>query len=255
MKLTRLWFLTVTLLLSLLGGCKRSHDISGAWFGTLDVGHLKTRLVFHIKKHGGGYEATIDTIDEGRKDISVTSVKAKGSAVHFELAAFGAMYDAKVNSTETEMTGVFRQAGSKIPFILTKTANPPVIAPPLVPALYTPRSGSALQGYWQGIITIGPVKTHLTFKIAELGKGEYRGELDSLDEGARGIPVTAISYQPPSVHMDVVGVAGAFDGKVTGDGEITGTWKQGPNTLPTVLTRGSPGSQDRHNAKPQLRNK
>ncbi len=244
MKLTRFCFPTLLLLLSLLVGCKPSRDISGAWSGTLDAGHLKLRLVFHIKRSGGSYEATVDTIDQGRRDLPVSAIKTKGNEVHIELGAFSAVYDGKVDSTGTQMTGLFRQAGANIPFNLQKTAQPPTVAPPLLPASYTPRSGSDLQGYWEGTVTIGPVKNRLGFKIAELGKGQYRAELDSLDQGATGIPITAVSYKAPTVHMDVMGVAGSFDGTVIQPGEISGTWKQGPNSLPVILRRGAPPASD-----------
>jgi len=240
MKLTRFCFPMLLLLLSLLVGCRPSRDLSGAWFGTLDAGHIKFRLVFHFKKHGGSYEATVDTIDQGRRDLPVTSVKVKGAEVHIELGAFAAVYDGKVDSTGTQMNGVFRQAGANIPFTLKKTAQPPTVPPPLLPASYTPHAGSELQGYWLGTVTIGPVKNRLAFKIAESSKGQYRAELESIDQGATGIPVTTFSYRPPSVHMEAAGVAGTFDGTVTHTGEISGTWKQGPNTLPVVLERGGP---------------
>lgn len=244
MKLTRFYLPTLVLLLSLLVGCKPSHDVSGAWFGTLDAGHLQLRLVFHIKHHGGSYEATVDTIDQGRRDLPVTSVKVKGVDVHIDLGTFGAVYDGKLDSSGTQIVGLFRQAGANIPFNLKKTAQPPTVAPPLLPASYTPRNGSDLQGYWQGTVTVGPVKTRIAFKIADLGNGKYRAELDSVDQGATGIPVTSCTYQSPSVHMEVIGVAGTFDGTLSRSGEIAGTWKQGPNNLPVVLKRGAPPAPD-----------
>lgn len=249
MKLNRPWLSVFITLVLLLVGCKPSQKISGAWFGTLDTGHLKSRLVFHVKQHGGIYEATLDAIDQGRSNLPVTSVKVKASEVHFDLGAFAAVYDAKVNAAGTQMTGVFRQTGLNIPFTLKKTAQPPTIPPALQPASYAPRAGSAMQGYWQGAVSIGPVRTHLAFKIAEITKGRYRGELDSIDQGASGIPVTTVSYQPPVVHMDVAGVAGTFDGTVTHDGEITGSWKQGPNSLPLVLQRSAPPAIDAEKSK------
>jgi hypothetical protein len=244
MKLTRFLIPTLILLLSLLVGCKPAHDISGAWFGTLDAGHLKLRLVFHIKRQGGSYEATVDTVDQGRKDLPVTSVKVKGADVHIDLGSFGAVYDGKIDSSGAQIIGLFRQAGANIPFNLKKTTQPPTVPPPLLPASYTPRSGSELQGYWQGTVTIGPVKTRIAFKIAEVANGKYRAELDSVDQGATGIPVTTVTYQAPTLHIDVVGVAGTFDGTVARAGEIDGTWKQGPNTLPVVLKRGTPPAAD-----------
>src|SRR6478609_3772408 len=136
MKLTRFSSAALMVLLSCLVACKPAKDISGAWFGTLDAGHLKLRLVLHIKPDGNSYKATIDTIDQGRKDLPVSGVKVKGSDVHVELGAFQAVYDAKVNAAGTEMTGLFKQAGMNIPFSMKKTTQPPTIAPPLLPASY-----------------------------------------------------------------------------------------------------------------------
>lgn len=236
MKFTRLCYPVFALLLFLLVGCKPSKDISGAWFGTLDAGHIKLRLVLHIRPDGRSYKATIDTIDQGRKDLPVSSVRVKGADVHVELGAFGAVYDAKVNAAGNEMTGFFRQAGANIPFTMKKTAQPPTIAPPLLPASYAPRAGSDLQGYWQGLVTIGNVQTRIGFKIAEPSKGKLRAELDSIDQGATGIPVTTITYQAPQLHMEAAGVAGVFDGTLQGN-EIVGKWKQGPNNLPVTLRK------------------
>lgn len=237
MKLTRFCSVALIVLLSFLVACKPAKNIAGAWFGTLDAGHLKLRLVLHVKPDGNSYKATIDTIDQGRKDLPVSAVRMKGSDVHVELGAFGAVYDAKVNAAGTEMTGFFRQAGRNIPFTMTKTSQPPTIPPPLLPASYAPRAGSDLQGYWQGVVTVGNVQTRLGFKIAEPSKGKFRAELDSIDQGATGIPVTALTFQRPDVHIEAAGVAGSFDGTLQGN-EIVGTWKQGPNTLPVTLRKG-----------------
>ena len=239
MKSTRLWCPIVVLLLAALVGCKPSKDISGAWFGTLDAGHIKLRLVLHIKPDGNSYKATIDTIDQGHKDLPVSAVRLKGADVHVDLGAFGAVYDAKVNATGTEMSGFFRQAGVNIPFTMKKTTQPPTIPPPLLPASYTPRAGSDLQGYWQGVVSVGNVQTRIGFKISEPAKGKFRAELDSVDQGATGIPITSFSYQAPNLRMEAAGVAGVFDGTLTRAGEINGTWKQGPNNLPVTLKKGS----------------
>jgi hypothetical protein len=239
MKLTRFCNPLVLLLLALLVGCKPAKDISGAWFGTLNAGHIQLRLVLHIKPDGNSYKATIDTLDQGRADLPISGVRVKGADVHVELGAFGAVYDAKVNPTGTEMTGFFRQAGMNIPFTMKKTAQPPKVAPPLLPASYTPRTGSDLQGYWQGAVAVGNVQTRIGFKISEPSKGKFRAELDSVDQGATGIPITALNYQAPNLHMEAAGVAGVFDGTLTRSGEITGTWKQGPNNLPVTLKKGT----------------
>jgi hypothetical protein len=249
MKLTRIWSPAILLLLSLLVGCKPANNLSGAWFGTLDAGHLKLRLVLHIKHEGNGFKATIDTIDQGRSGLPVSAIKVKGQEVHVELGAFVAVFDAKLEQGNTELNGVFRQGGMNIPLTLKKTSQPPTVAPPLLPAAYAPRAGSDLQGYWQGVVTIGAVHTRLGFKISEPSKGKFRGELDSIDQGATGIPVTAITYTPPAVKFDIMGVAGSYDGKLSHAGQIDGTWRQGPNTVPVTLNRVSVPATETANYK------
>lgn len=250
MKQTRLWFPTILLLVSLLVGCKPSRDITGAWVGTLDAGHLKLRLVLHIKHDGIGYKATIDSIDQGRKDLPITSIKIKASDVHVELAAFNGVYDARINTNGNEMAGLFRQADASIPFTMKKTSQPPTIAPPLLPAAYTPRAGSDLQGYWQGSLNIAGVPMRLAFKISEQSQGKFRAELDSIDQASSGIPVTTVAYEPPAVRMTVAGVSGTLEGTVDRTtGHLTGTWRQGPNTLPITLRRKAPPAVEPANYK------
>jgi hypothetical protein len=248
MQHTRFWSVTWLLIFSLLAGCKPSRDISGAWFGTLDAGHLKLRLVLHIKREGNGYKATLDTIDQGRAGLPVSGVKVKGSDVHVDLSTFNAVYDTRLNSDATEMTGLFRQFGANIPFTMKRTAQPPAVAPPLLPAAYTPRAGSDLQGYWLGSLSVANVQSRLAFKIAEPSAGRFRGELDSIDQGATGIPVSAVAYQPPNVRLEVAGVAGLFEGTLDRKaGEMSGTWRQGPNNLPITLKRSVPPTSEAAN--------
>jgi uncharacterized protein len=243
MKLKQFWSSIALLLLCALG-CTPSRDISGAWSGTLNTGHLKLQLVFHVKHAGNGYKGTLDLIDQGRKDISATSVKVKGHNIHINLSALNAVYDATIGTNAIAMTGTFRQAGAAIPLALKKTAHPPVVADPLAPACYIPRDGSDLQGYWTGTLTNVNVPTRIALKISDPSAGRFRGELDSIDQGASGIPVTTISYQSPNVHIEAIGVAATFDGGFNrASGEITGTWQQGPSTAPLTLKRTSPPAE------------
>ena len=62
------------------------------------------------------------------------------------------------------------------------------------------------------------------------------GTLTSLDQGAAQIPVTTITEAASHVTIGVSAIGGTFDG-VMKDGQLTGTWAQGPATLPLVLTR------------------
>lgn len=244
MKLKQLCSYVATLLLLCAVGCKPSMGLPGAWSGTLDTGHLKLRLVFHFKYAGDGYKGTFDLIDQGRKNIRITSLRVKGKNIHMTLNALNAVYDGTINTNIMEMRGTFKEAGASMPLILKRTPNPPVVAEPLTPASYTPRDDSDLQGYWSGTLTNVDVPTRVAFKISEPSTGKFLGELDNVDQGVNRVPVTTISYQLRTVHIEIAGVGAKFDGTFnSASGEITGTWKQGPNTTPLILKRTSPPPQ------------
>jgi hypothetical protein len=238
MNLRRFTQPALGLALASLLGCNPTKDLAGAWFGTLDAGHVKSRLVLHLKRDGTAFKATIDLVDQGKKDLPVSVVKIHGPDVHLELGVFGAVYDAKLDANSDEMTGTFKQAGMNLPFTMKRTANPPIVPAPLSPADYAERNDSDVQGYWLGTITIGGMQSRIVFKITGPSRGLLRGEVDSIDQGANAIPMTAINYTGGNLHIEVDGVAGSFDGTVNrSSGEITGTWKQGPNALPMTLKR------------------
>jgi hypothetical protein len=222
----------------LVSGCRQSGDLQGAWSGTLDNGKSKQRLVLKISRNQDAYTATLDAIDLGRRDLPVTAIRVRGTNVHVELAAFDAIYRARLNVDAMRLSGVLKQPGATHLLVLNKTAHPPKVPEPLLPSAYKPRAGSDLQGYWTGTISTPGVPQRIAFKISEPSSGKFRAELDNFAQGTSNIPVTSLAYKAHSVRMNVNGVAGVFEGELNaGAGEIIGTWKQGPNTGPLTLKR------------------
>jgi hypothetical protein len=63
--------------------------------------------------------------------------------------------------------------------------------------------------------------------------------MDSPDQNVNGIPVTAVTRTGSSLKLELKGIGGAFEGKISSDlATIEGTWTQGGGTLPLVLKRG-----------------
>ncbi len=62
--------------------------------------------------------------------------------------------------------------------------------------------------------------------------------MDSLDQGAKGIPVSSVELKGSLLTMKVGVVGGAFSGTLGKDGEtIEGTWTQAGGSLPLALKR------------------
>ena len=95
-------------------------------------------------------------------------------------------------------------------------------------------------GEWQGALRAGAQSLRVAVHIEADADGTFRGTLDSLDQGARGIPLNAIAVNDRQLTFTVPTVSGSFSGTLSTDGNtIDGQWSQGAS-LPLVLTRGAP---------------
>jgi CubicO group peptidase (beta-lactamase class C family) len=94
----------------------------------------------------------------------------------------------------------------------------------------SPLCGAQAQiaGDWQGtLITPGP-QLHLILHIVAANDGSLTATLDSVDQGANGIPVSAITLKDSKLSLTIDAVHGSYEGTVNKDvTEIDGTWTQG----------------------------
>jgi hypothetical protein len=92
-------------------------------------------------------------------------------------------------------------------------------------------------GDWQGTLKTAGGDLHLALHISESKDGGYQGTLDSIDQDANGIPLSAIALKKFTLSFDVPSVHGSYTGKLNADStEIDGTWTQGAE-FPLNFTR------------------
>lgn len=90
------------------------------------------------------------------------------------------------------------------------------------------RAQAQLAGDWQGTLNAGSITLHLVLHIQASKDGTLTGTLDSVDQGAFGIPVSSISLKDAKLNLVIDAVHGAYTGTVNKDAtEIDGTWSQG----------------------------
>jgi hypothetical protein len=103
-------------------------------------------------------------------------------------------------------------------------------------ALAAPAPGVA--GDWQGTLDTGGGTLHVVVHITQDKDGKLAGAIDSPDQGASGIAITAITYKQPDLHFEIESIGGSYDGKMDKDNsKIVGDWKQGGASLPLTLKR------------------
>ena len=92
-------------------------------------------------------------------------------------------------------------------------------------------------GDWQGTLKAGAIELRLILHVTG-DAGGFKATLDSLDQGAKGLPVTTVSRSGSSVKLELKQVGATFDGQVDAAlTAITGTWTQGGPALPLVFAR------------------
>lgn len=98
--------------------------------------------------------------------------------------------------------------------------------------------GEGLGGVWSGNLQITPqVKLKMVFNISEPGHEPPVITMDSPDQGAYGIPAEVNYLSADSVSLSVSSIRMTFAGSLK-DGVLSGTFTQGPLTLPLSLEPG-----------------
>ncbi len=90
------------------------------------------------------------------------------------------------------------------------------------------RAQAQLAGDWQGTLSAGSAELRLVLHVTAARDGSLTATLDSVDQGAFGIPVTTVTLKDSKFSLVVDAVHGTYEGTVNKDAsEIDGTWSQG----------------------------
>ena len=90
----------------------------------------------------------------------------------------------------------------------------------------------SIAGDWQGTLDAG-AQLRLVLHVVAATDGSLTATLDSIDQGAYGIPVTTVKLKGSKLSLTVNAVQGSYEGMLNKDAkEIDGIWSQGqPMTL------------------------
>jgi len=95
-----------------------------------------------------------------------------------------------------------------------------------------------LTGNWQGTLDVGANKLRLGLHVTRDDGGAYSSVLDSIDQGATGLPVRVTLVQGKELHLELPDLGAAFDASLNaGEDELAGLFTQRGMTLPLALRR------------------
>jgi uncharacterized protein len=220
---------SIAALVFLTTGAGLAQDIAGDWQGTLSAGGQELRLVLHITKAAdNSFKATLDSIDQpGADGIPVSSISLKDSKLDLGIEMVHGTYEGKVSPDAKTITGTWTQ-GAALPLEFKRSVAPVKIE-------HKPAKPSDIDGAWMGTLDTGTVKLRVVFHIVNTEDG-LTATLDSVDQGAMGIPTTSVTRDGSSLKIEVKKVAGLYEGKIAADlSSIDGKWSQGGGTMPLLL--------------------
>ena len=114
-----------------------------------------------------------------------------------------------------------------------------------------PSWGQSVAGDWLGTLKVGDAELRLVMHLTSSSDGKLNGTLDSIDQGATGIPIDSIDLAGDKLHFTSAIINGSYQGTVAADNDyIDGTWTQG-QPLPLKFARQEkPVTTERNPGKP-----
>lgn len=96
---------------------------AASWTGSLDVGAVRLRLVFHLKPEGETLTATLDSPDQGAKGIPLDEVTLDAAMIRIESKKMKAVFNGKLNATSDRIEGTWSQGGREFPLVLERAVG------------------------------------------------------------------------------------------------------------------------------------
>jgi uncharacterized protein len=86
--------------------------VEGLWQGALETSGMRFRVQLHVS-HDDKNElvAALDSIDQGVNGLPATHITQKEATFHFEIPAFGGVYEGTLNTAKNSLTGLWTQSG------------------------------------------------------------------------------------------------------------------------------------------------
>jgi len=89
-------------------------------------------------------------------------------------------------------------------------------------------------GIWEGKLDVGVV-LRLVFHFDQQPDGSYKATMDSPDQGSNGIPVSKVTVTGNAIVAEIAMIGGKYEGQLSDDTTINGTFKQGPGEFDLQL--------------------
>jgi hypothetical protein len=191
-------------------------DATGYWRGTLSIDKTDLHLLFKIYKTSDGrLLASMDSADQGARDIPVDKVAFNNGMLDLKLDFLKAAFHGALDPTDKKISGKWMQAGVAHPLVLNRgSANEPPPPEYLSASDLAANKAAAqkLAGTWTATLAAGKVSIQLTLNVMKNAQGGASATLDSPDQGLKAIPLKRFTYADGKLHFDAPGLSATYDG-------------------------------------------
>lgn len=216
-----------------LAGAQSTPAGSGHWEGAITVQGKDLRIAIDLAARTvDKWEGAASFPDMNATGLVLTAIAVKGEAVTFVVKGVPGdpTFKGTLSKDSKTLAGDFTQGPMAGTFTLAWKGEAKLEAPPKNAAI-----GKDFAGNWEGALEVNGVTLRLTLKLANVD-GAATGVLISLDQGNAEIPLSVIEQTNAHLKFTVPAVGGSYDGDLK-DGQLAGTWTQGPGVLPLTFKK------------------
>jgi pimeloyl-ACP methyl ester carboxylesterase len=106
------------------------------------------------------------------------------------------------------------------------------------PALGASISNVEIKGIWQGTLKFNGGSIRVVFRISGHESGDLKAEMDSPDQGVKGLHVDIVNFDGSNLKLEVNIISAFYEGKYNPDSiAFDGNWHQSGLTLPLAIKR------------------
>ena len=113
--------ITLLIVITIVNFSMFSQEITGDWYGNLEIQGTQLPLVFHISRSDSVYTSTMDSPKQGAKDIPVPITIIKNDSLIIKIPAGKVEYKGVLKNNK--IVGTFHQGGRSLPLILSREEN------------------------------------------------------------------------------------------------------------------------------------
>jgi pimeloyl-ACP methyl ester carboxylesterase len=108
--------------------------LAGVWQGALALpGGARLRLILKIREEGGALTGTMDSVDQGARELPIDSMRFENRRLLFTMSAIGGRYEGELAESGDEVVGTWSQGAGSLPLTLRRDSNVPSVARPQEP--------------------------------------------------------------------------------------------------------------------------